>query len=375
MSSKSAPIVDRIRIIPRPEDFLDRNIGSSGEVFYDKANDTLRLYNGKIAGGIEIAKTDLTNVSDTTITTRLTELGYAIDTGETGNANITVSDTPPVDAVEGELWLDTISGVLFVYYNEWIQPSYNYVVDETTGNSFNQIEISGQGTVEAIGQETLTLAAGANITLTTDPETNTITIASTASGGDTANGFGIIAISGGSTITSDSANDTLNVAGGSGISLTNVGGTLTISTTASGTNFSTLGDIQTAGLNVSKIYEPAAVMLKVDNVGTSAYTFTPHYAGNNPNIYAISGTTIAFDLTLASGHPFEIQDNTLSPLTSNIVHVSTSGVVSTGLNAQGKDSGVLYWRIPAAGSGTYVYQCQSHAAMFGTILVKNIALI
>ena len=36
MSSNSAPVVDRIRIIPRPDDFLDRNVGASGEVFFDK---------------------------------------------------------------------------------------------------------------------------------------------------------------------------------------------------------------------------------------------------------------------------------------------------------------------------------------------------
>ena len=47
----SDPIVNRIRIIPRPDGFLDRNVGSSGEVFYDKQANTLRLYDGKLAGG------------------------------------------------------------------------------------------------------------------------------------------------------------------------------------------------------------------------------------------------------------------------------------------------------------------------------------
>ena len=51
MSSNSAPVVDRIRIIPRPDDFLDRNVGASGEVFYDKQANTLRVYSGKLAGG------------------------------------------------------------------------------------------------------------------------------------------------------------------------------------------------------------------------------------------------------------------------------------------------------------------------------------
>ena len=51
--SRSA-IFDRIRIIPRPDDFLDRNVGSSGEIFFDQQANTLRLYNGKSTGGFSI---------------------------------------------------------------------------------------------------------------------------------------------------------------------------------------------------------------------------------------------------------------------------------------------------------------------------------
>src|SRR6056300_358503 len=50
----SAPIVNRIRIIQRPNDFLDRNVGSSGEVFFDSETSSLRLYSGKLAGGFEV---------------------------------------------------------------------------------------------------------------------------------------------------------------------------------------------------------------------------------------------------------------------------------------------------------------------------------
>ena len=39
--ANQAPIVDRIRIIPRASDFLDRNTGSSGEVFFDRKTNTL----------------------------------------------------------------------------------------------------------------------------------------------------------------------------------------------------------------------------------------------------------------------------------------------------------------------------------------------
>lgn len=47
----SAPIVDRIRIIPRPNDFIDRNVGASGEVFFNCATNSLRVYSGKDRSG------------------------------------------------------------------------------------------------------------------------------------------------------------------------------------------------------------------------------------------------------------------------------------------------------------------------------------
>ena len=116
-------------------------------------------------------------------------------------------------------------------------------------------------------------------------------------------------------------------------------------------------------------------MLRVDNNGTGAYTFDSHYSGANPTIYAISGTTLAFDLDLIPGHPFELQDNATNALTSNLVHVSPTGTVSTNSAAQGKSSGTLYWRIPESGNGTYVYQCTSHSSMFGSITVKDLSNI
>jgi plastocyanin len=60
---------------------------------------------------------------------------------------------------------------------------------------------------------------------------------------------------------------------------------------------------------------------------------------------------------------------------TGLVHVTTSGTVTTGTNAQGKTSGTLYWKIPAGISGTYGYLCASHGAMIGTITVKDISAI
>lgn len=54
MSFPVAPVFDRVRLVPRPTDFLDRNTGSSGELFYEKETKTLRVYNGLQRGGFEI---------------------------------------------------------------------------------------------------------------------------------------------------------------------------------------------------------------------------------------------------------------------------------------------------------------------------------
>ena len=101
------------------------------------------------------------------------------------------------------------------------------------------------------------------------------------------------------------------------------------------------------------------------------------YSGDNPTIYATSGTTIAFSLQQGSSHPFLLQTNTGSwanITTANLIHVSTSGVVSTGSAAQGQISGTLYWKIPASVSGTFRYICQNHASMVGVITINPVAV-
>ena len=65
MAQNFIPTVDRIRILPRSADFLDRTVGSKGEVFYSNDSKSLRIFNGADIGGVEIARADLNNVTIT----------------------------------------------------------------------------------------------------------------------------------------------------------------------------------------------------------------------------------------------------------------------------------------------------------------------
>ena len=140
--------------------------------------------------------------------------------------------------------------------------------------------------------------------------------------------------------------------------------------------FTDLTDAPTS-LTPASFYEHAITTFQVNNNSTSAYTFNSHYTGDNPTIYVISGTTVAFDLSQISGHPFAIQDSTSSAYSTGLVHVATDGTVSTGSNAQGKSSGVLYWRVQESLSSppNYRYQCTSHSGMVGAITIKRLSTL
>ena len=137
------------------------------------------------------------------------------------------------------------------------------------------------------------------------------------------------------------------------------------------TAFTGLSD--SASMTVDQFYLQAITRLVV-TTPVFNYNFD-QYSGDNPTIYVISGTTIAFNLQVGGIHPFLLQQNNSIITTANVIHVSTSGVVTTGSSAQGRTSGTLYWKIPASVSGTFRYICQNHSTMVGTITVKDIATI
>ena len=121
----------------------------------------------------------------------------------------------------------------------------------------------------------------------------------------------------------------------------------------------------------------SAQVLKVEYNGSSSYRFTSHYGTtDNPTLYTFQGQTIAFDLdALGGSHPFALQTssgayNSGNRITTGLTHLATDGTITTGVNAQGKTSGVLYFEVPIA-QATLYYVCTSHSAMNGTLTVSS----
>ena len=109
----------------------------------------------------------------------------------------------------------------------------------------------------------------------------------------------------------------------------------------------------------------------VVNSGSGAYLFD-QYSGNNPDIFLHPGQTVSFNIN-ASGHPFLIRQSNGGVLYNvGLTHVSTTGVVTTGSDAQAKVTGTLIWKVPSALAGnTYVYQCQNHSVMVGNLIIQT----
>lgn len=205
----------------------------------------------------------------------------------------------------------------------------------------------------------------------------------------------IIAGTGGITISATGGNGngeiTINNTGSGITSITAGTGYITTSTTGGATTINNTLDklykladadkviFNGTYLTIDKVAMSAATMFSVIAAGILAYRFESHSTVDNPTLYALSGTTIAFNLQVP-GHPFALQTSPggvpLDPVANTALgtffHVATDGTVSTGNNAQGKILGTLYWIIGPAAAGTYRYQCTLHPSMRGNIVVKSI---
>jgi hypothetical protein len=341
------------------------------------------------------------NLSNTPSVVALSSFSVGIENSASGNGAISYNNTsgefkytPPTAAGIGALTSFTETNDLSAAVTWANVPDTNITQSSVTQHQaalgITESQISDLGTyltgisglsIDALSDvDTTSVAPTDGQVLTWDNAASRWEPATVSGGGGgeaNQNAFSIITVTGQPNIEADSNTDTLAVVAGTGIGITtNAAGdalTITNSQTPGAATFDALTDIQTAGIDVHDIYEHAIATLRMGNVGTSAYTINSHYSGNNPTITVLTGTTIAFDLDSVGGHPFQLQDNSLTALTTNLVHVASDGPVSTDSNAQNKSSGTLYWRVDDAitNNTNYVYQCASHSAMFGTMKVKN----
>jgi len=285
----------------------------------------------------------------------------------------------------------------------------------TVGGTVSATTFSGSGASltdipnSALTNRSIGFVSGGSGLLVSDASVNlggSLTITNTGVTGLTA-GTGI-SLSGGTGSVTVTNGGVTSISAGSGIAVSASTGGVTISTTGgissvvAGTGYITVGTTSGvatvnntmtrlnhltdasntvwngSNLTIDKIALPAATMYAVLFRSVFAYTFLSHVPGDNPTLYALSGTTIAFNLQVP-GHPFLLQTTggvNLNPATNtslgSFYWVGPDGSFAEGVDCQGKILGTLYWIIGSAAAGTYRYQCSLHPAMVGNIVIKNI---
>lgn len=272
--------------------------------------------------------------------------------------------------------------------------TFQTVSSGSTQNLFETVDGDTGSTTANAATDTLTIAGGTNIATAVVGDTLTINyVGSPNSGEANQNAFSNVQADTG-LAEADNTTDTLTIAGGTNITTSVSGDTVTID--YSGSNG--LGDLDgvtitspatgavmayngTAWIDVPQTIDrmayPAITTLVVTADSSNGYKFDQYGNTEDPVIYALNGTTIAFDLNSSSlgSHPFQIETSGGTQYNTGLVHVATDGTVRTGSSAQGQTSGTLYWKIPASISGNYAYQCTVHSSMRGTITIKQLSNI
>lgn len=292
-------------------------------------------------------------------------------------------DTTQVTIADGET-LQLVEGTgINADFTDVTGPVYGLTITNTdlgsSQNIFKNVAISGQSTVVAdSNNDTLTLVAGTNMTITTDAATDTITFAASGGGGMTnfrlrdgdateitvddndmlqmVEGTGIdinftdtvgpdyaltvtntdrgssqnifknVAVSGQTTVAADTNNDTLTLVGGSNVTITTDAATDTITFAATDTNTVTdaFKSIAVSGQTtvVADSTTDTLTLVGGSNVTitTDATTDTITFAATDTNT-----VTNAFSTIAVSGHSDVLADSTADTLTL----VSGSGITIT----------------------------------------------
>jgi hypothetical protein len=279
------------------------------------------------------------------ISTLKTEVATAINDNTTGDvtpADVRTSIIDTIDSIQAfntiavsgqssivaDATLDTLNiagGNNIVITTD---ASTDTLVFETTAevnqNAFSTIAVAGQSDVVAdLKTDTLNLVAGSNVTITTNASTDTITISSTGGGGGGgSNTFSTISVSGQPDIIADSTSDTLTFVAGANVTLTTNATTDAITIASTTTPQNTFSTVAVSGQS--------------DIVADSASDTLNIVAGSNISITTNASTdTITISATGGGGGGGGdlLASNNLSELTNFATARSNLGV-AIGTNVQ-----------------------------------------
>ena len=213
---------------PNVDQNIFQNVLAGGQtITADTPSDTLAF-----VAGTGISVLGNASADEITITNSAPNVDQNIFAGIQFGANIITPSTSSTN-----LTLASGGGIDFSLNNSTKELTFTNTSPNVDQNIFANVAVSGQPTITtASTNEVLTFVAGTNVSLTTDNSTKAITINSTASGGNQ-NLFSEIAVTGsGSNIVADSNTDTLTFTAGSGISINANPTTDTISITNTSPN-------------------------------------------------------------------------------------------------------------------------------------------
>jgi len=262
-------------------------------------------------------------------------------------------NTPGTSDLElGEVAINTYDGKMFIKKNDGSDAIVEIGGSSgTVTEAFKTIAVSGQSNVVAdSATDTLTLVAGSNMTLTTNASGDTITFASSGGGG-TQNVFTTFAVSGQSSVVADSTTDTLTLAAGSGIGITTTAGTDTITIANTNNLFSTI-----AVSGQSNVVADATSDTLTLVAGTGI-TLTTDASADSVTIANSAVGANAFGNIAVSGQSTVAADSTNDTVTfvegSNMtITTNASGDTVTFASSGGGGSQNVFSNIAVAGQGT-----------------------
>ena len=339
-----------------------------------------------VASGVSDALTFVAG-SNVTITTDATAQTVTVNSTATGGGSSSTLAFGTISvAGNADIVADAAPDILTFVGGTGINVSTDPSADQITitnsaqaSTAFTSIAVASQTNIVAdSASDTLTIAAGSNVTVTTDASTDTLTIAAAAITQDT---YQNIAVASQSTLTANESSDTLTLVAGAGISIvtSTSNDSVTITNSEAGGYESKTFASRTFFVQTPLYhYVMSNTDFAVDDIAVTGNNLATNPAVS-PTVYLIGGHTYCFNLDV-TGHPFYIKTATGEGQvgSTNEYNVGlkywnpSTETWTTGTNAQGKVSGLLFWTVPQVISGNYIYQCGSHGNMNGILKIIDI---